>query len=129
MRIFLVRPFLLLLAYIGLAACGLQKEPSKLQGKVGDLGEAMEHCRTFIKHLLPNDVFISIDTASSRETSEHYDIFLDLHDKDQDGHAQCRVNKQGLIIYHAIRNFREKGRSFTDNEYVPHAKQREGVFI
>lgn len=125
MRNFLGRVVLLLvvtfagLAGVGLTGCdyqGYQKDQSKLQGKVRDLGEAMEHCRRFMKHLLPDDVFVYVDTASSRETSEYYDIFLDLHDSSQNGDGQCRVNKKGLIIYHAIRNFSEKGRSFTSNQ-------------
>lgn len=118
MRHSLFRPLLLLLVVcIGLTACGFQKDSSKMKGKVGDIGEAMEHCRRFMKHLLPAEVFVYIDMASSRETEEYYDIFLDLHDKDQNGHAQCRVDKEGMIIYHAIRNFREKGRSFTSNQH------------
>lgn len=107
--------YLVLLLSIGLfSACG-QKEPFNLQGKPGDIGDAMEHCRAFMKHLLPYGTRVYIDSASSRETVEHFDIFLDLQDKTQDGYAQCRVNKQGLISYHAIREFRQKGRSFSNN--------------
>jgi hypothetical protein len=97
-----------------LTACG-QKQPFDLQGKPGDIGDAMEHCRAFMKHLLPDNTFIYIDSASSREAVEYFDIFLDLQDKTQDGFAQCRVNKRGLITYHAIREFRQKGRSFGGN--------------
>lgn len=125
MKNFLRRTFLLLtltlagLVGAGLSGCdyqGYQKDKSKLQGDVRDLGEAMEHCRRFMKHLLPPGVFVYLDSASSRETSEYYDVFLDLHDSTQNGYAQCQVNKQGLIIYHAIHNFSEKGRSFTSNQ-------------
>jgi hypothetical protein len=97
-----------------LTAC-LFKEPYELQGKAGDIGDAMEHCRAFLKHKLPSEAYIYIDSASSRETPEHFDIFLDLQDNDQEGYAQCRVNKRGLITYHAIREFRQKGRSFSTN--------------
>ena len=97
-----------------LSACG-QKETFNLQGKAGDIGDAMEHCRAYMKHLLPNCTQVYIDSASSREAVEYYDIFLDLQDRTQDGYAQCRVNKRGLITYHAIREFRQKGRSFSNN--------------
>lgn len=93
-----------------LVAC--QKETYNLQGRAGDIGDAMEHCRAFMNHLLPDDAYVYIDSLSSRETVEYFDIFLDLHDNDQSGYAQCRVNKQGLITYHVIREFRQKGRSF-----------------
>jgi hypothetical protein len=53
-----------------------------------------------------------VDSASSRETNEHFDIFFDLQDRDQEGYAQCRVNKRGLITFHAVREFRQKARSF-----------------
>lgn len=112
-----LRWLLLLLVSLSLTACGFQRDRSQLQGEVGDLGDAMEHCRRFVKNLLPAEVFVYIDTASSRENEEFYDIFLDLHDKDQDGYAQCRVDKKGLIIYHVIRDFREKGRSFTFKQH------------
>lgn len=95
------------------AGCGLTKEPYDLQGKPGDIGDAMEHCREFLKHKLPDGTYLYIDSASSRETVEYFDIFLDLLDNDQEGYAQCRVNKRGLITYHAIREFRQKGRSFS----------------
>lgn len=103
-----------LLAIVLLPACG-QKEPFNLQGRPGDIGDAMEHCRAFMKHLLPGGTRVYIDSASSREAVEYYDIFLDLQDRTQDGYAQCRVNKRGLITYHAIREFRQKGRSFSTN--------------
>jgi hypothetical protein len=97
-----------------LTACG-QKDPFNLQGREGDIGDAMEHCRAFMRHLLPSDAYVYIDSASSRETVEYFDIFLDLQDKTQEGYAQCRVSKRGLITYHAIRQFRQKARSFTIN--------------
>lgn len=97
---------------IALAGCNLHKEPYNLQGKAGGIGDAMEHCRAFLKHELPDEAYVYIDSASSRETDDHYDIFLDLQDSKQEGYAQCRVNKQGLIIYYVIREFRQKGRSF-----------------
>ena len=96
-----------------LSGCELYKERYDLQGKAGGIADAMEHCRAFIRHLLPDGTYVSIDSASSRETVEHFDIFLDLHDQTQEGYAQCRVNKRGLITYHAIREFRQKGRSFS----------------
>tara|TARA_B100001063_G_C16547248_1_gene444275 strand:+ start:247 stop:579 length:333 start_codon:yes stop_codon:yes gene_type:complete len=101
--------FLLICA---VSACN-QKQPYNLQGKAGDIGDAMEHCRAFMKDLLPDDAYVYIDSDSSRETPEHFDIFLDLQDKTQEGYGQCRVNKQGLIIYHVIREFRQKARSFS----------------
>ena len=105
-------PYFVILLLAGiLSACG-QKEPFDLQGRAGDIGDAMEHCRAFMRHLLPDGTYVSIDSASSRETVEHFDIFLDLQDQTQEGYAQCRVNKRGLITYHAIREFRQKGRSF-----------------
>lgn len=96
-----------------LTSCGLYKEPYELQGKPGDIGDAMEQCRALFKHQLPDGAYTYIDVASSRETVEYFDIFLDLQDNDQEGYAQCRVNKRGLITYHAIREFRKKGRSFS----------------
>lgn len=107
-----LRPSLILLTCLVIAGCRLYKESYEMQGKAGDIGDAMEHCRAFMKHKLPDDTFIYIDTASSRETNEHFDIFFDLEDRDQEGYAQCRVNKRGLIIYNAVREFRQKGRSF-----------------
>lgn len=101
------------LCFLVLSACGLYKEPYEMQGKAGDIGDAMEHCRGYIEYVLPQDAYVYIDTASSRETNEHYDIFLDLQDNDQEGYAQCRVNKRGLITYHAIREFTLKARSFS----------------
>jgi hypothetical protein len=102
----------LLLFTAFLSACS-QKEPFNLQGTAGDIGDAMEHCRAFMRDLLPDGSYVYIDSASSRETPEHFDIFLDLQDKTQEGYGQCRVNKQGLIIYHVIREFRQKSRSFS----------------
>ena len=105
--------YLVILLLAGfLSACG-QKETFDLQGRAGDIGDAMEHCRAFLKHKLPYGTYLYIDSASSRETVEYFDIFLDLQDSDQEGFAQCRVNKRGLITYYAIREFRQKGRSFS----------------
>ncbi|CCK74385.1 hypothetical protein OLEAN_C02090 [Oleispira antarctica RB-8] len=84
-----------------------------MQGKAGGMGDAMEHCRRFMKHKLHDGAYIYIDSRSSRERDEYFDIFLDLQDQDQEGYAQCRVNKQGLITYYAIREFRQKARSFS----------------
>lgn len=109
---FIVPLFMLTICF-ALASCGLYREPYEMQGKVRDIGDAMEHCRGFIKYTLHDEAYIYIDSRSSRETVEHYDIFLDLQDSDQQGFAQCRVNKQGLITYHSIREFRQKGRSFS----------------
>ncbi|NRA23466.1 MAG: hypothetical protein HRU08_03140 [Oleispira sp.] len=106
-----VRFLVLTLIYGFLAACD-SKEPYNLQGKAGDIGDSMEHCRAFLKHLLPSDAYVYIDSASSRETVEYFDIFLDIQDNEQEGHAQCRVNKRGLITHHSIRDFRQKRRSF-----------------
>lgn len=103
----------LLLSAMYLSGCG-QRGSFNLQGKAGDIGDAMEHCRAFMNHLLPDGTFIYIDSASSREADDFFDIFLDIHDKTQEGFAQCRVNKRGLITYHAIREFRQKGRSFSN---------------
>lgn len=108
-----IRLILLSLFFSVLTGCGLSKEPYELQGPPGDIGDAMEHCRAFLKHKLPYGTYLYIDSASSRETVEYFDIFLDLQDNDQEGYAQCRVNKRGLITYHAIREFRQKGRSFS----------------
>jgi hypothetical protein len=105
--------FLILIICVVLASCGLYREPYELQGKAGDIGDAMEHCRGFIKYTLHDGAYIYIDSRSSRETEEYFDIFLHLQDSDQEGFAQCRVNKQGLIMYHVIREFSKKGRSFT----------------
>ena len=108
-----IRLMFMLLICMVLAGCGLYKEPYELQGKAGDIGDAMEHCRRFIKYTLHDEAYIYIDTRSSRETNEHFDIFLHLQDNDQEGFAQCRVNKQGLITYHSLPEFRQKGRSFS----------------
>jgi len=104
----------ILLTCFILASCRLYKEQYEMQGKAGDIGDAMEHCRGYIKYVLPADAYVYIDTASSRETNEHFDIFLDLQDNDQEGYAQCRVNKRGLITYHAIREFTLKAQSFSE---------------
>jgi len=104
--------FVILLLTGLLSACG-QEKPFDLQGKAGGIGDAMEHCRAFMRHLLPDDAYVYIDSASSREATEYFDIFLDLQDRTQEGYAQCRVDKAGLIIYYVIREFRQKGRSFT----------------
>lgn len=104
--------FLIFLSLGHLSGCG-QRGPFNLQGKAGDIGDAMEHCRAFMNHLLPDGTFIYIDSASSREAADYYDIYLNLHDKAQEGFAQCRVNKRGLITFHAIREFHDKGRSFS----------------
>lgn len=104
--------FIICLLTAVLSACS-KKEPFNLQGKAGDIGDAMEHCRAFMRDLLPEGSYVYIDSASSRETPEHFDIFLDLQDKTQEGYGQCRVNKQGLITYYVIREFRQKGRSFS----------------
>jgi hypothetical protein len=108
-----IRSIFIVVMCLVLLGCQLTKEPFEMQGKAGDIGDAMEHCRAFLKYTLPDDTFIYVDSASSRETIEHFDIFFDLVDSDQEGYAQCRVNKRGLISYHAIREFRQKGRSFS----------------
>jgi len=108
----LIKSVSIVLIFLALTSCRLYKESYEMQGKAGDLGDAMEHCRAFLKYKLPNDTFIYMDAASSRETNEHFDIFFDLQDSDQEGYAQCRVNKRGLITFHAIREFRQKARSF-----------------
>lgn len=92
---------------------GCAREEYKMQTSVGDIGDAMEHCRGFMYFLTEQGTQVSIDNLSSRETSEHYDIFLDLSDSKQSGYAQCRVDMQGKIIYHVMRNFRRKSRSFS----------------
>jgi hypothetical protein len=81
----------ILLACMVLASCRLYKEQYEMQGQAGDIGDAMEHCKGYIKYVLPNDAYVYIDQASSRETSEHFDIFLELLDNDQEGYAQCRL--------------------------------------
>ena len=95
-----------------LVGCNLYKERYDLQGKAGGIGDAMEHCRAFIEYTLHDEAYVYIESRSSRETKEYFDIFLTVQDSDQEGHAQCRVNKQGLITYHSIRNFNVKGSSF-----------------
>jgi hypothetical protein len=107
------RSFLILIICCVLASCGLYREPYELQGKAGDIGDAMEHCRSFIKYTLHDGAYIYIDSRSSRETEGYFDIFLHLQDSDQEGSAQCQVNKKGLIMYHSIREFDKKGRSFS----------------
>lgn len=107
-----IKPLIVMAIAVSLCAC-TNKEPYNLQGKAGDIGDAMEHCRAFINYLLPDEAFVYIDSASSREEVDFFDIFLDLHDSKQEGYAQCRVNKRGLITYHSIREFRQKGRSFS----------------
>ncbi|MGK0247438.1 MAG: hypothetical protein ACI910_000160 [Oleispira sp.] len=107
------RSFLILIICVVLASCGLYREPYELQSKAGDIGDAMEHCRGFIKYTLHEKAYIYVDSRSSRETKEYYDIFLHLQDSEQEGFAQCRVNKQGLITYHSIREFGGRGRSFS----------------
>jgi hypothetical protein len=109
-------PYAIIFVLIGVLSACSKKEPYSLQGKAGDIGDAMEHCRTFMRDILPDGSYVYIDSASSRETTEHFDIFLDLQDKTQEGYGQCRVNKQGLIIYHVIREFRQKSRSFSMEE-------------
>ena len=107
------KSLIILLTCFILASCRLYKEQYEMQGKAGDIGDAMEHCRAYIKYVLPADAYVYIDTASSRETNEYFDIFLDLQDNDQEGYAQCRVNKRGLITFHAIREFTLKAQSFS----------------
>jgi hypothetical protein len=106
-------PYVIIFLLIGVLSACNKKEPYSLQGKAGDIGDAMEHCRAFMRDTLPDGSYVYIDSASSRETPEHFDIFLDLQDKTQEGYGQCRVNKQGLITYHVIREFRQKARSFS----------------
>ena len=96
-----------------LTAC--QREEYNMQGKAGDIGDAMEHCRGLMQHLTERGTSISIDNLSSRATSEYYDIYLDLSDTKQSGYAQCRVDAQGKIVYHVMRNFRQKSRSFASS--------------
>ena len=108
-----LRPFLILFICFIVAGCRLYKDAYEMQGKAGDIGDAMEHCRAYTEYVLPNDAYVYIDNASSRETNEHFDIFLELQDNDQEGYAQCRVNKRGLITYHSIREFTLKARSFS----------------
>lgn len=96
-----------------LTAC--QREQYNMQGVAGDIGDAMEHCRGLMKHLTERGTSVSIDTLSSRETAEYYDIYLDLSDRKQSGYGQCRVDMQGKIVYHVLRNFRQKSRSFASS--------------
>lgn len=101
-----------MLLVLSLTACGFQNQSFDMQGKAGDIGDAMEHCRKFMTYLIPENAYVYIDEASSRETEEYYDIFLDIHDDKESGYGQCRVDKKGMIIYHVIREFRQQGRSF-----------------
>ena len=89
-----------------------------MQARVGDIGDAMEHCRGYISYVLDGDVMIHIDQISSREETEYYEIFLELQDVTQEGWAQCRVSKEGTIIYHKIRDFTRQGRSFAESEVL-----------
>ena len=79
-----------------------------MQGKVRGIGDAMEHCRAYMSYLFPDSTFVSIDSESSREVVGYYDIFLVLDRNVQEGFAQCRVNKSGLITYHSVRQFYHK---------------------
>ena len=100
----------LILTLVMLAACS--REPYIMQAEVREMGDAMEHCKGFMKHLLPDDAQIHIDDRSSRETVEHYDVYFKLYDAKQEGWSMCRVNMAGLITYQAVHEFRQKGRSF-----------------
>jgi len=103
---------LLLLLTILLNSCSELFERFEMRADVAEIGDAMEHCKSFMEHILSEDVQVFIDEKSTRETVEHYDIYLLLYDAEQEGWAQCRVNHRGEIIFHAIRDFQEKGRSF-----------------
>lgn len=102
---------LLLLAFM-LNSCSDMFERFDMRADVQEIGDAMAHCKRFMEHILAADVQVFIDEKSTRETVEHYDIYLLLYDAEQEGWAQCRVNHRGEIIFHAIRDFEQKGRSF-----------------
>ena len=108
----LLRPLFFILFSLTLIACDLYNTSYDKQGNVRDLGDAMDHCRGFMKSVLGSDTYIHIDSASSRETSEHYVVFLDLQDDEQEGFAKCRVNKLGLIDFYSNREFRQQPRFF-----------------
>lgn len=103
----------LLLVLLILSSCFRSDEYNK-QGDVNDIVDAMEHCHGLMETLVPSDAVIYYDDKSTRETVEYYDVYFDLQDATQEGWAQCRVNKRGLITLHTIYDFRQKSRSFSD---------------
>ena len=111
---YLLTVFAVMTTTFFISGCELYKEHYNLQGKAGDIADAMEHCRALMEFNLHEGTYIYFDTASSRETTEFFEIFLHLQDSTQEGFAHCQVNKQGLITGYAVRDFAEETKSFAD---------------
>ena len=111
---YLLTVFAVMTTTFFISGCELYKEHYNLQGKAGDIADAMEHCRALMEFNLHEGTYIYFDTASSRETTEFFEIFLYLQDSTQEGFAHCQVNKQGLITGYAVRDFAEETKSFAD---------------
>lgn len=95
---------LLLLPLAMLTACD-----NSLQGRVHDIGDAIEHCRTYARKTLPNDVVISVDQLSTRENREYYEVFLNIQNRTRRGYAHCQIDMDGLIVDFTTPGFRQKG--------------------
>lgn len=102
------------LALVVVLLTGCNQHDYNMQANVDTLGDAMSHCRGYTRFMLPDEARMSLDELSSRETPEYYDIFFDVSDASESGHAKCRVDKTGLIIFYQTYGYRQRSRSFAD---------------
>lgn len=94
-----------------LAACS---DPYPMTAPVRGIGDAIDHCRQYSRHMLPQEAVISLDSLSTRESKHFYDVFFSVQDSNDSGYVRCQIDKKGTIVYFNIRDYRRKGRSFVD---------------
>jgi len=85
-----------------------------LQGEnVRNLGDAIDHCRTYSRNVLIKDVVISLDQISTREQGGYYFIFLNLDTQEKHGFASCQVDMDGLIVSYSAPGFHKNTGAFS----------------
>lgn len=93
-----------LTAVLALAGCSDGR-----QGKVRDLSDAIAHCREYSDKVLPNDVEISLDQFSTRQSREFYDVFLNAETRTKRTYVHCRITMSGYIDLYDTPGLRRKG--------------------
>ncbi len=88
-------------------------DPYPLQAKVRGLGDAINHCRGYTRHMLPPEAVISLDALSTREGRYFYDVFFSVTDGHDHGYVRCQIDMGGTIVNFDVRDFRQRSRSFS----------------
>ncbi len=86
---------------------------ASLQGNVRNLGDAIDHCRSYTRHVVIADTVISVDQLSTRQSRDFYEVYLNLDTKEKHGYSYCQIDMDGLIVQHSAPGFRKNSGAFS----------------